>query len=128
MNNIVLYKLVFLTGILLAVNLVRAQKPAIDLLPSSHQYNHPAAIIDTSFANDSLTFQAPFPVSDSSYIPAPEAEKEKKRKFQFGLNLDSILHKGEVRKSQVSTRTGLIPLMKKNLNPIKLFIHITALN
>lgn len=112
----------------MAVCVARGQKPAIDLLPSSHQYKHPAAIIDTSFANDTLTFLAPFQEPDSSASDSLMFKKEKKRHFQFGLNLDSILHKGEVRKNQVGTRSGLFPLFIKKLNPIKLFIYITALN
>jgi len=128
MNNIVLYRIAFTIGLLMTVTLARGQKPAIDLLPSSHQYMHPAAIIDTSFANDTLTHIAPFQKPDTLNTDTLAVEKEKKRQFQFGLNLDSILHKGEVRKNQVGTRSGLFPLLTKNLNPIKLFIHITALN
>ena len=128
MRNIVLYRLTFAIGILMAVNLAKAQKPAIDLLPSSHQYMHPAAILDTSSVNDTLIHIVPFISPDTVNTDSLKVKKEKKRQFQFGLNLDSILHKGEVRKNQVGSRSGLFPLIMKNLNPIKLFIHITALN
>jgi len=128
MNNLVLYKITLAIGLLMGVFVARGQKPAIDLLPSSHQYMHPAAIIDTSFANDTLSQIAPFPLPDTSYTNSPRAEKKKKRQFQFGLNLDSVLHKGEVRKNKVGTRSGLFPLFIKKSKPIKLFFHITALN
>jgi hypothetical protein len=128
MNNLVLYKIAFLAGLLMAVSEASGQKPAIDLLPSSHQYMHPAAILDTSSVNDTLTYIAPIQETDSSATDSLEVQKKKKRQFQFGLNLDSILHKGEVRKNQVGARSGLFPLLMKKTNPIKLFIHITALN
>jgi hypothetical protein len=115
-------------GFLVAVTLAWGQKPTIELLPSAHQYMHPAAIIDTSFAHDTRTPVIPSQQPDSLYTDSLKAEKEKKRHFQFGLNLDSILRKGEVRKNQVENRPGLIPLLFSNVNPIKLFIHITALN
>jgi hypothetical protein len=128
MNNLVLYRLTILIGLLVVVNLARGQKPAIDLLPSSNQYMHPAARIDTSSANDSLTYVGPFPKLEPHAADSLSIQKENKRSFRFGLNLDSILHKGEVRKNQVGTRSGLFPLIMKHINPIKLFIHITALN
>ena len=127
MNNLVLYRIAFLAGLLMAVSVASGQKPAIDLLPSSHQYMHPAAILDTSSVNDTLTYIATFQGLDSNATESLDVKKKKKRPFQFGLNLDSILHKGEVRKNQVGTRSGLFPLLMKKSNPIKLFIHITAL-
>jgi hypothetical protein len=128
MNNLVLYRIALALGILMAVSVTRGQKPAIDLLPSSHQYMHPAAILDTSSVNDTLIYIPPFQEPENAVSDSLKVQKEKKHHFRFGLNLDSILHKGEVRKNQVGTRSGLFPLFIKYLNPIKLFIHITALN
>jgi len=128
MNNIVLYKITLAVGLLMVVSMAKAQKPVIDLLPSSHQYMHPAAIIDTSFANDTLTSLPVFPSPDTLNTDTLIKEEEKKNHFQFGLNLDSILQKREVRKNQTGSKSDFFPLIIRYLNPIRLFIHITALN
>jgi len=128
MRNIVLYRLIFGTGMLMILSALAGQKPAIDLLPSSHQYMHPAAIIDTSFANDSLSGISPIPRPPAAITDTLAIEKKEKKHFHFGLDLDSILKNGEVRKVRQESGSGLIPQLLKNFNPIKLFIHITALN
>ncbi|MEN8203305.1 MAG: hypothetical protein ABFS28_11970 [Bacteroidota bacterium] len=79
-----------MVGLLMAFSVAGGQKPAIDLLPSSHQYMHPAAIIDTSFANDTLTHIAPYISPDTSYTNSLKVKKEKKRQFQFGLNINPL--------------------------------------
>jgi len=113
---------------LMIISMLTGQKPAIDLLPSSHQYKHPAAIVDTSSANDTLTgiifLQRPQTIDTDTL----KTETEKKNHFQFGLNLDSIFKNGEFRKIQKGKSSGLFPKQIKIINPIKLFIFITALN
>lgn len=128
MTNIVLYRVALTIGILMAVTMAKGQKPAIDLLPSSHQYMHPAALIDTSSKNDTLAHIIPVQISPAIHTDSISVEKEKKKDFKFGLDLDSILKNGEVRKVRVNPGSGLISLLIKNINPLKLFIHITALN
>ena len=112
---------------LMILSALAGQKPAIDLLPSSHQYMHPAAIIDTSSVNDTLTHIIPIQMPSATSADTLTKEKKEKNHFQFGLDLDSILKNGEVRKVRQESVTGLFPQLLKNFNPIKLFIHITAI-
>ncbi len=54
MKLIVLYRLALMAGMLVTMTSMAGQKPTIDLLPSSNQYMHPAAMLDTSSIIDTL--------------------------------------------------------------------------
>ena len=126
MKHIVVYKITLITGLLLIITSLAAQKPTIDLLPSSHQYMHPEAMIDTSLTSDSLVQFIP-PIGPP-YINKDTLRKEsvKKERRQIGPNLDTIFHRDEARKTPGEIRSMGLPLHIKYFNPIKLFIHITA--
>ena len=104
------------------------QKPTIDLLPFKQKRVHPEAIIDTSFSKDSaMKF-----VSGDQSSPLMINEKEKKKiskreSWKSWFNLDSLFQK----KVSKSNLTGKQPvkysLIPKYINPIKFFIHVTAL-
>ena len=104
-----------------------AQKPVIDLIPSSHQVLRSGAMIDTSLAIDSL---AP------EYIPdQPSAVQDKykgrkktnKERRQIGPSMDSLLRKPADKNAAGVKSTGNIPYYIRKLNPVKFFISMIAL-
>ena len=107
---------------------LNAQKPAIDLLPSSHQYMHPESVIDTSMTGDTLTYDLPLPLNQDPGNDTLLKESSKKNRFQFGLSLDSLFQRKENKKVQEKAGTGKIPLLYKKFNPLKLFFFVSALN
>ena len=127
MRNIVLYKIVLMAGMLMTITILNGQKPIINLLPSAHHYMHPEAMIDTSFNNDSLFKYIPSPMPQYFDIDTLKADPVKKVRRQIGPSFDSIFNKEETRRFSGGLRSNSFPLHIKFLNPIKLFIHITAL-
>jgi hypothetical protein len=109
-------------GILILAQSLSAQKPAIDLIPSSHQFVQPKAIVDTSFVLDSMVHKN---VHKNTYAQPP-AVKEKKRR-QIGPSMDSLLRKPETRKAESIKAPGSISLYIRKFNPLKFFITIIAL-
>jgi hypothetical protein len=127
MRNIVLYKIVLLAGMLMTITILHGQKPTLRLLPSSHQYMHPEPRIDTSFTNDSLSKYIPSPTPKYFDIDTLKADPVKKVRRQIGPSFDSIFNKEETQRISRGIRSRSFPLHIKFLNPINLFIHITAL-
>ncbi|MCK5137169.1 MAG: hypothetical protein KAR19_15395 [Bacteroidales bacterium] len=101
MKYIVLYTLA-----LFLINTPEAsgQKPAIDLLPSSHEHIHPEAVIDTSYIRDSLIQITPGAKQESK----PVKEIPMKESRRTGLHLDSILNKLVSKKLNQVTEAGII--------------------
>ena len=116
-----------MAGMLMTITILYGQKPAIKLLPSSHHYMHPEAMIDTSYANDSLLKYVPGPLPQLIDIDTLKTDPVKKVRRQIGPSFDSIFNKEEARRFSGGHRSNIFPLHIKYLNPIKLFIHITAL-
>ena len=128
MKNIVLYTISFMTGLLMISTEMISQKPAIDLLPSSHQRIHPEAIADTSFTSDSQVKIVPvIPPSHkpSSHLIYKETRKNEDKKSW--IHFDSIFQREVSRNGRTSNRSGNYSLNFKYINPIKLFLNITAL-
>ena len=121
-----------ITGLLMLFPAVKAQKPNIDLLPSTHQRAHPEANVDTSFSSIPLLKSVPDNPPASVY-----SDNKAKRKFwriesqRKGLKLDSLFHKKGSNREWKVNRQGKerskYPLFLTFINPIKLFYHITAL-
>jgi len=105
-------------GLLVLAISLSAQKPAIDLIPSSQHFTQPEAIVDTSFALDSLVYK-------SKYDQAPAVQKKVRR--QIGPSIDSLLRKPESRNTKSIKTTGSISLYIRKFNPVKFFISIIAL-
>lgn len=93
-----------------------AQKPAIDLLPSSRGQVHPEELIDTIHTYDSLQ-DLPSGGLDSIYSIREDA------KISFS---NSEEPEKEV-PMRIRLRQGTHPLLFIKLNPIHFFLHITAL-
>jgi len=127
MNNIVLYKIIQIVGFLALATAMTAQKPAIDLIPSSHQIMHSEAIIDTSYAIDSLirmnSYAQP-PADQTENVPIENVKKERR---QIGPSMDSLFRKPETKKMQSTRKTWRISIYIRKFNPVKFFISITAL-
>jgi hypothetical protein len=118
MNNIVVYKIILTVGLLVLAISLSAQKPAIDLIPSSHQVMQLETTVDTSFTLDSL-------VNMSKHTQAPAVQKKVRR--QIGPSIDSLLRKPETRDAKSIKTTGSISLYIRKFNPVKFFISIIAL-
>ena len=105
MKYIVLYTLA-----LFLMNLpeVSGQKPAIDLLPSSHGYIHPEAVIDTCYNGDSLIQIIP----DIKQPSKPVKEIRLQESRRTGLNLDTILNRLISKKLNQVTGAGIILLYR----------------
>ncbi len=116
-----------MTGMLMTITILYGQKPAIKLLPTSYHFMHPEAMIDTSFANDSLYKYVPSPLPQFIDNDTLKADPMKKVRRQIGPSFDSIFNKEEGRRFSGGLRSNSFSLHIKYLNPIKLFIHITAL-
>ena len=127
MRNIVLYKIGLLAGFLMFGIVLNGQKPAINLLPSSHHYMHPEPMIDTSSAKDSFSVYIPKIQSHSNKTDTLIRVTEKKLRPQIGPSLDSVLEKEKTRKLSGRIKSKSFPQHIMYLNPIKLFIYITAL-
>ena len=127
MRNIVVYKIVLMAGMLMTITILYGQKPTISLLPSSHHYVQREAKIDTSFNSDSLFKYVPSPLPLFIDIDTLKADPVKKVRRQIGPSFDSIFNKEEARRFSGGHRSNSFPLHIKYLNPIKLFIYITAL-
>jgi hypothetical protein len=127
MNNIVLYKLLFSIGILVLATTMAAQKPNIDLIPSSYHYMPPEAIIDSSLTTDSTILKK------YGLDPGVQEKKNtpvhvKKERRQIGPSIDSLLRKPEGKKAVSEKYTGKLSLYIKQFNPIRFFIRISAKN
>ena len=116
-----------MAGMLMTITILNGQKPTISLLPSSHHYMHPEAMIDTSLSNDSLLKYIPSPLPQYFDIDTLKADPKKKVRRQIGPSFDSIFNKEENQRVSSGIRSKSFPLHIKFLNPINLFIHITAL-
>ena len=128
MKNIVLYTISFMTGLLMISTEMISQKPAIDLLPSSHQRIHPEAIADTSFTSDSQVKIVPvIPPSHkpSSHLMNKETRKNEDKKSW--IHFDSIFQREVSRNGRTSNRSGNYSLNFMYINPLILFLNITAL-
>ena len=127
MKSIVVYIIAFLLWFLTIPNGLMAQKPAIDLISSHHQYRHPEAIIDTGYAVNPPLREAVL------YQPDPEQNKElarepdKKKRRQIGPSLDSLFQKEETSKPEKGNPGVKISYYHKRLNPLKFILYITAL-
>ena len=127
MKSIVVYKVTILSGFLLMSTGLLAQKPAIDLISSNHQYRHPESIIDTSYTVNP-------PVRDAVLKTIPPAQEQKKtsktrrkKRRQIGPSLDSLLHNGESKSHTREKNQAKVSFFNKRLNPVKFIIYITAL-
>ena len=128
MKNIVLYGTVLVIGLLTVFTEIAGQKPAFTLLPSTHHYIHPEAIIDTSVFCDSLASIVPGDCPLSSPLEnIAKKEIRRKESKRPGLHLDSLFHKSDNRNERPGKRSGNYPLIIKHINPIKFFLQITAL-
>jgi len=127
MNNIVVYKKILTIGLLVLAISLSAQKPAIDLIPSSHQMRESKAIVDTSFALDSMALKNKFvqPTVIQKENTSPESLKKERR--QIGPSMDSLLRKPETRKADSNRTSGSLSLYFRKFNPVKFFISIIAL-
>ena len=127
MNNIVVYRILIVSWFLILASGLTAQKPAIDLISSHHQYRHPEAIVDTGYnvhprVRDAVLTQLP-PVQNQDLA----SESVKKRRRQIGPSLDSIFQKEETRASGKEKSPVKISLFDRRYNPIKILVYITAL-
>ncbi len=126
MKNIVLY---LIAGCLIIFVESSGQKPTIELLPTSHQRIHPEAVIDTSHSKDSLNKIVPRENSTVALSGEPEnksvIKRESRRKW---FQRDSVFQKKVLKSKQESNWSERFYLMFIDMNPFKLFIHITALN
>jgi hypothetical protein len=127
MNNIVLYRICLSFGILLLATTVAAQKPSIDLIPSSYQHMPPEAIMDTSLRSDS-TIQKIYGLDPGIQEKKDAGVHVKKERRQIGPSIDSLLRKSEDKKTVSERSAGKLSLRIRQLNPIRFFIRISAKN
>jgi len=96
-----------------------AQKPSIDLLPTSSESAHPEAIIDTSINHNSLVlFDSIAPLSDTVQGVVSE--------LKYTGDASPAFRK-RTTKLGAKIRPGLYPLIFKKINPISFIIFFTAL-
>jgi len=128
MKNIVLYGMVLMVGLLMVCTEIDGQKPAYDLLPSSHNSIHPEAIVDTSIICNDEDSIVPdnYPLTSSSEIIINK-ETRRNEKKRPGLHLDSLFKKSVSENEHPGKRSGNYPLIIKYFNPINFFLQITAL-
>jgi hypothetical protein len=105
-----------------------AQKPTLDLLPSSHEHVHPEAMIDTSSTMDSPVLFAPNTPTASLPVIHSDGDGMEKNERQKGTGLDSLFKKRYTKKVQEGMNPGINSLIILNINPIQFLIYMTALN
>jgi len=127
MNNIVLYRISSLLGLLLISFTLAAQKPVIDLIPSSHRVLRSGAMIDTSLAIDSLAPENTIDQPSAVQRKNKGRTKTTKERRQIGPSMDSLLRKPEKKQAANVKSTGNFPYYIRKLNPVKFFISMIAL-
>jgi len=126
MNNIVLYKLLFSIGILVLATAMTAQKPNIDLIPSSYKALPTEAVIDTSQALDSLIRNTCN--EDPGFQEQLSSDVHvKKERRQIGPSVDSLFKRPESKKAVSENSAGKLSLYIRQFNPIRFFIRISAI-
>lgn len=126
MNNIVVYRLTLSIGILVLALTMAAQKPNIDLIPSSHKVLPTEAIIDTSLVLDSMIQNTYFQDPDFQE-KLSSGEHGKKERRQIGPSIDSLLKRPESKKAVSQRSTGKLSRYIRQFNPIRFFIRISAI-
>ena len=127
MKYIVLYRMVLTAIMLLMITEMSGQKPAIDLIPSANQRNHPETMVDTSFASDSLVPVMPAPDSTAWIKNNQKKDGKKKERRTIGPSLDSLLSPQSDRRNRQAIPAGKHPLKLNMLNPIRVLLLIAAL-
>ncbi len=127
MKNIVLYTVSFMTGLLLISSEIISQKPAIDLLPSTHQRIHPEAMLDTGIASDSqiviVPLHLPLKTDSDNIVKKENWQGENNRKW---IDFDSVFQRQDSKNKPLVKRSGNYSIVIKYFNPIKLILNITA--
>jgi len=127
MKSIVVYIITILTWFMIIPTGLMAQKPAIDLISSHHQYKHPEAIIDTGYTvnpllREAVLIQKP-PVQDQELVK----KSGKKKRRQIGPSIDSLFHKEESKDSIREKSPAKISYFDRRFNLIKVLIYIIAI-
>ena len=118
-----------MTGLFMLCTEVAGQKTSIDLLPSSHQYLHNEAIVDTNSRNDTLATIVPDNPPSTIYLKEKDKKRiRRKESRRIGFQLDSLFQKTDGKSTRTIKRSGNSLLILKDFNPIIIIIHITALN
>lgn len=107
---------------------ISGQEPVVEQLPTAPQSEHPESVTDTSVAYSSRIgiLHPDYP----SYVPAGDMVKREprvKEERKSVLHIDSLFRKEVSSKESTDKRTVDYPLIIKYFNPIKFFLHITAL-
>ena len=123
MKSIVVYITIFLSCLLFMPGNLQAQKRAIDLISSHHQYRHPEAIIDTGYAVTPPVGQAVF--KDIYYVQPDRTIKKKKK--QIGPSLDSLFQKEEEKAPSREKSPAKTTILFRKFNPLTILFKITAL-
>ena len=125
MKYIVVY---IITMIWFTASETAAQKPTLDLLPSTHEHVHPEAVIDTGSTIESLVLFAPNTPGASSPVILSEGDGIGKNERQKGTGLDPLFKRRITKKVQEGMNPRINSLIIKNMNPIRFLIYMTALN
>ena len=125
MKSIVVYKIAFLSWFLILSGELMAQKPAIDLISSQHQYRHPEVIMDTAYMVNPPVREAVLKQLPPRQEPADQKEKKKRR--QIGPSLDSLFHKEEGKTPAREKSPAKTFWIGKRFNPVKFLLYITAI-
>ena len=119
-----------MVGLLMVFTEIAGQKPAFTLLPSTHHRIHPEAILDTSIVyvaqTSIVTGDCDCPLTSPSGNLAHREIQQKESK-KPGLHMDSLFQKPVFKNEHPGKRSGNYPLIIKYINPINIFLQITAL-
>lgn len=127
MKSIVVYRIAILTCLLVFSVGLMAQKPAIDLISTHHQYRHPEAIMDTGYTVNPSVRKAVLDYSSPAHEQKLKAESEKKKRRQIGPSLDSLFQNEESKTTAREKSPMKLSVVHHRYNPIKLLLYITAL-
>jgi hypothetical protein len=116
MKSIVLYILAILW---ITASGLAAQKPTIDLLPSTHGQFHPETVVDTGTYNDSLVLIT----IKSRQVPSPAEDTGGEVRRVKGWHLKGFAERARDRQWPEN-----YPLILKITNPFRFILHATALN
>ena len=127
MKSIVVYKIAILICLLVLSTGLMAQKPAIDLISTHHQYRHPEAIMDTGYTVNPSVREAVLDNTSPAQEQKLKAESEKKKRRQIGPSIDSLFQNEESTSPARKKSPMKISMFFHRYNPIKFIIYITAL-
>jgi hypothetical protein len=128
MKNIVLYIMFAFVSCFLVIQESSGQKHYMDLISSTDHHIYPEYVTDTCYM-DSFLVSRDTTMSVVTSLPETMTSSEisRREKGERRFDLDSLFGKKRFASGNSDKSSRTYPLIFKYMNPITLFLHISAL-